>query len=99
MHRDQQRVGLHGQRDHLSYTFTAISGPAATISPKVGGSAFGTTVACPNAFINCTFSSKRYRAGCDEWRSGNLHWTREPLERSGGFCPSEIVLGRHIRHH
>jgi len=72
---------------NLPYTATAIAGPALTLTPISGP--MGATVVCPNALINCTFTSKHLILDVTNGAPATVHAKEEPLEREGGFCPSE----------
>jgi|SRR5215203_142017 len=74
---------------NLNYTATAVAGPGLTVTPKTVGANPGATVVCPNALINCTFTTKHILLDVTNGGPATVHAVKEPLERSGGFCPSE----------
>jgi hypothetical protein len=78
---------------NLPYTATATSEggkDVLTVSPKAGGGNPGAQVSCPGAFIECTFTTPHIVLDVsDSTQPAQIHAVKEPLNRSGGFCPSE----------
>jgi hypothetical protein len=73
---------------NLNYTATANPG-SLTITPGPKGGNPGATVECPNAFINCTFTTSSITLSVTGGNPAIITASNEPLQREGGLCPSE----------
>jgi hypothetical protein len=68
---------------------TANGNGTMTVTPKAGGTGNpGATVEC-GSFMNCKFTSAALALDVTGGAPATIHANKVPLNREGGFCPSE----------